>query len=581
MPYREVGMLHVKEVLHLWLGRVPKQRIAQLTGLDRKTVRRYIALALEQGMQPAPGDPLGASPAVPVVSDEQLAAVLLALKNEPGRRHGESWQRCVEHRAFIEAKLVEAKLSKVRRLLLRQGVEIPYATLHRFAVTELGYGRSTATMPVTDPEPGMEIQLDTGWVGSFAPDLFGKRRRFRAWIFTAVCSRHRFVYPVLRETTASAIEACEAAWEYFGGVFPVLIPDNTKTIVQDADALGATITRVFLEYAQARGFHIDAARSRHPRDKARVERSVQTVRDDCFAAEALQALEDARHHGRRWAHEEYGMRRHSTTHRRPLEHFEAVERPRLLAPPVQPYEVPLWAEPKVARDQHAQVDRALYSLPLEYRGKRVQARADRTTVRFYLGGLLIKTHPRMAPGQRSTDATDFPAEKAAYALRDLEFLKAQAALHGTAVGELAAILLDGPLPWTRMRRVYALLRLAQKFGSTRVNTACRTALAFEMYDVRRLQRIIELGRETGRDTSREGEDPRVIGAPIAAALTATVIPIARYLRPASQYTLPLTTPSSPGSTAPMPSTLPTLSCSPISPTSPTSPTSHPISGDSA
>lgn len=520
MPYREVGMLHVKEVLRLWLARVPKKRIAELTQLDRKTVRRYIALAREQGLTPEPGG------AIIGVSDEHLAAVLLALKSDPGRRHGASWQRCVEHRAFIEAKLTEAKLSKVRRLLERQGVDIPYATLHRFAVTELGYGRAAATMPVADPEPGIEVQLDTGWVGSFAPDLFGKRQRFRAWIFTAVCSRHRFVYPVLRETTTTAIEACEAAWEYFGGVFPVLIPDNTTAIVQDADALGAAITRTFLEYAQARGFHVDPTRARHPRDKARVERSVPTVRDDCFAAEVLQSLDDARHHARRWAHDEYGLRRHATTHRRPLEHFEAVEQPRLLPAPTDVYDIPLWAEPKVARDQHAQVDRALYSLPLEYRGKRLHARADRTTVRFYLGGILVKTHPRLAPGQRSTDPADFPPEKAAYALRDLDFLREQAARHGTAVGGLAAILLDGPLPWTRLRRVYALLRLASKFGSARVNTACRTALAFEMYDVRRLQRIIETGATP----------------PPSAAAPATVIPIARYLRPASQYALPLAPP---------------------------------------
>jgi len=538
MPYREVGMLQVKEVLRLWLAGISKQRIAALTQVDRKTVRRYIGVARAQGLAPAPGG-------VSSLTDEQVARVLLALKTDPGRPRGESWQRCVEHRAFIAAKLEAAKLSKVRRLLLRQGVEIPYATLHRFAVSELGYGRAAATMPVADPEPGVEVQLDTGWVGTFAPDLFGKRRRFRAWIFTAVCSRHRFVYPVLQETTATAIEACEAAWADFGGIFPVLIPDNTRAIVQDADALGAGITRTFLEYAQARGFHIDPTRSRHPRDKPRVERSVQTVRDDCFAAETLQSLEDARHHAQRWAHEEYGLRRHSTTHRRPLEHFASVEQPRLLRAPGDAYEIPLWAEPKVARDQHAQVDRALYSLPFEYRGKHVQARADRTTVRFYCGGILIKTHPRMAPGQRSTDAGDFPPEKAAYALRDLDFLKQQAALHGPAVGELATIVLEGPLPWTRMRRVYALLRLAQKFGSARVNTACRTALAFEMYDVRRLQRLLETGRETGGETGREaGHEPDAAhGAARPLPAPATVIPIARYLRAPSQYALPLGAPS--------------------------------------
>jgi hypothetical protein len=44
------------------------------------------------------------------------------------------------------------------------------------------------------------------------------------------------------------------------------------------------ITSAFLEYAQARGFHLDPARVRHPRDKGRVERAVPTVRDDSSPA---------------------------------------------------------------------------------------------------------------------------------------------------------------------------------------------------------------------------------------------------------------------------------------------------------
>ena len=40
-------------------------------------------------------------------------------------------------------------------------------------------------------------------------------------------SRHRFVYPVFQETTHTAIEACEAAWEFFSGVFKVVIVELT------------------------------------------------------------------------------------------------------------------------------------------------------------------------------------------------------------------------------------------------------------------------------------------------------------------------------------------------------------------
>jgi DNA replication protein DnaC len=60
--------------------------------------------------------------------------------------------------------------------------------------------------------------------------------------------------------------------------------------VQTADPLAPRITPAFLEYAQSRGFHIDTARVRSPRDKGRVERAVQPVRAD----QMLKALKHAR-----------------------------------------------------------------------------------------------------------------------------------------------------------------------------------------------------------------------------------------------------------------------------------------------
>jgi hypothetical protein len=176
------------------------------------------------------------------VTDDEVRQVLLALHPAGGRPRGEGWARCLEQRAGIARWLGEGvRLTKIRKLLVRQGVEIAYPTLHRFAVLELQFGKTATTIPVLDGEPGQELQIDTGWVGWLTlPER--KRRRFRAFIFTAVRSRHRFVYPAFEETTARAIEACEAAWEFFGGVFHVLIPDNTKAIIVDADPLAPRIT---------------------------------------------------------------------------------------------------------------------------------------------------------------------------------------------------------------------------------------------------------------------------------------------------------------------------------------------------
>jgi len=515
MPYREVTMLETKELLRLWLDGMAIKTIAGYLGLDPKTVRRYIRVGREQGLSPERG------PAA--LTDEAVIAVIAAFRDVPGRPRGESWELCRTHRAFIEEHLAHrVRLTKIRKLLNRQGVFIPYGTLYRFAVVELEFGRARVTVPVADCSPGEEVQLDTGWMTLLEPDLFGKRRRFRAWIFTAVLSRHRFVYPCFAESTATAIEACEAAWEFFGGVFRVLIPDNTKAIVDRADPLHPRLIQGFLEYAQARDFHIDPTRVRTPTDKGRVERAVSTVRDDCFGGERLQTLEQARDHARRWCLVEYGMRRHSRTHRLPREQFEAEERPVLLPAPTEPYDVPIWAEPLVARDHYAQVAKALYTLPTEYVGKKLRARADKNLVRFYHAGALVKTHPRQPAGGKSTDPADFPQEKVAYALRDVAFLQRQAEGHGPAVGRFARALLDSPLPWTRMRRVYALLGLTRKYGDERVAKVCETALACDMFDLRRLERMI------------------LLAAPAPSPNTpARILPMPRFLRPTSQYALPL------------------------------------------
>jgi hypothetical protein len=516
MGYREVTMIEVKEVLRLWRESTPKKRIAAMLGLDPKTVRHYVKVAADVGLGASSGP----------LTEAELTTVLLALHPSRERPHGESWAACEaareDMRKWLKAGL---RLTKIRKLLGRttagrNGVDIPYPTLHRFAVAELGFGRTAPTIAVADCGPGEEVQLDTGWVGWLVrPD---GRRRFRAWIFTAVLSRYRFVYPCFQETTATAIEACEAAWAFYGGVFKVVIPDNTKAIVKQADPLAAQIVEAFLEYAQDRGFHIDPTRVRHPRDKARVERSVPVTRDDCFAGEVLDDLDAARARAHVWCREEYGQRRHTRTQRRPREYFEAEERAVLLPAPVTPYDLPLWSSPKVGRDQYAAVAKALYSLPTKWRRVTLRARADRQTVRFYHAGTLIKTHVRQPPGGRATDKSDFPVERSMYALRDVTALIHRAEELGPAVGHYAQALLDVPLPWTRMRRVYALLGLGRRYGATRLNDTCRLALSAEMLDVTRLARMLAIA-------AMPPSPPSAVPVPAPA----------RFLRPSTQYRLPL------------------------------------------
>ena len=514
MAYREVEMTDIKEVLRLWLSGQGKRELARQVGLDPKTARSYIAVAKSVGLSPEQGEA--------ALTEERLAEVMARLRSPSGRPHGDAWALCEGQREVIALHLRNGvRLSKTRKLLARIGVQVPYSTLHRFAVEELGFGRTAATIPVADGAPGDELEVDTGWVLTLEPDAQGKRRKQKAWIFTPHLSRYRFVWPVERETTESAIEACEAAWDFYGGVFKTLRPDNTKAIIIVADPLHPQVAAAFLEYAQARGFHVDPARVRSPQDKGRVERAVQTVRDDCFGGERLRTVEAGRERARVWCETEYGMRRHTRTQRLPREHFLAVEQAVLRPAPAEHYDTPIWSDPKVARDQCAQVAWALYSLPTQYLGQTLRARADRSLVRFFVerNPVPIKVHARQPRGGKSIDPADYPKEKTPYAFRDVVFLASQAKTHGEHVGRFAQLVLEGPLPWTRMRRVYALLGMCKRYGDARVDETCARALAAGMTDLHRLERMLKLP------------------LPVPVPSPASVVPVARFLRRPEQYAL--------------------------------------------
>jgi transposase len=490
MAFREVRVFEVREVLRLWLAGRGLRAIERLVGLDRKTVRRYVEAAVELGLVRDGGE-------------EQLTDLLVGMVVEAVRPHrvdghGEGWRLLAANHDQI-AVWVEAELTAVKMhdLLVRRGVMVPCRTVQRYVLEVCGRSRGPGpTVRVADGEPGDELQIDFGRMGLLFDPAAGRNRVVHALIFTACYSRHCFVWLTFRQTTDAVIAGCEAAWRFFGGVFRTVIPDNMSAIVDDADALEPRLNQAFVEYAQARGFMIDPARVRRPQDKPRVERMVPFVRRSLFAGEHFVDLADAQGRAEQWCATTAGLRVHGTTQCRPIEVFAAEEQPQLLPAPTEVYDVPIYATAKVHRDHHVEVAKALYSVPGNLIGTRVEVRADRQLVRIFARGQLVKVHPRQAPGHRSTDPDDLPAHKTVYALRDLDRLQRMAASHGEAIGAYAAALLDIPLPWTKMRQVYALLGLVKKWGADRVDAACASALDHEVINVALIGRMLERGTET-------------------------------------------------------------------------------------
>ena len=321
-------------------------------------------------------------------------------------------------------------------------------------------------------------------------------------MFTAVVSRYCFVYLTFSQTTAAVIAGCEAAWAFYGGMFKVLVADNLKPVVDKADRLEPRWNREWLEYAQARGVVVDPARVRSPQDKGRVENGVKFAQRSFFAGEDFNGIEDAQRRAGDWCRIRAGMRVHGTTRRRPAEMFAQVEAAALLPAPEQPYRVPAWSEAKVQRDFHVRAQNAFYSVPYRLAGQQVSVRADGTLVKIYHRGQVIRTHPQQQAGGRASDAADFPPGTDVYARRDVDKLAKMAAARGEAIGIYAARILDTPLPWTRMRAVYALIGLARTYGSDPVEQACAAALELDVISVANQVDRGEGHRQAGRPGRR-------------------------------------------------------------------------------
>lgn len=509
MSFRELTMIDVREVLRRWQAGQSARAIARDGVVDRKTAGRYIEAAKELEV-----------PRDQELAEEQVRAVADRVQRRPDPDSSEQRQELELYRERIKAWLEQPeplRLVRIHELLVREGLQASYTTLRRYAHGELGWRETRPTVLLDDPPPGEEAQIDFGMMGHVTT-VEGTRRRLWVLIVTLPMSRYQFVWPTFHQTLEALCAGLDAAWRFFGGVVARVVLDNMTAAISRADAKAPVINPSFLEYAQSRNFFVDPARVRRPRDKARVENQVAYVRERWFAGESfsddLKVLQES---AATWCREVAGMRIHGTTRRVPREVFEAEERQHLRPAPVAAFDVPRWTDAKVHPDHHVQVARALYSVPTEHVGSTLRVRIDSKTVRLYSRNQLIKLHLRVPAGKRSTDPADYPVGKAPYARKSIDGLIARAREFGEHVGQYAELMLSGPLPWTLMRQAYGLLRLCDRYGADKVDSYCARALAFDVVDVPRIERMLKQARQAEDDappgrvvslpTSRFARDP--------------------------------------------------------------------------
>ena len=199
MAYRELGMWEVLDVLQRVHRGEAKSAIERVTGRTRKTIRRYLRTAAKLGWEPGSREP-----------DEALAAQV-AQRLRPGppavANGGAVAELLAPHHAQLRAWLVPEdggralRLSKVHTLLARQGLSVPYSTLHRYVSEHCGFQDARRiTVRRAECAAGELAEVDFGRLGLVWDPSTQRRRVGNALLVTLVYSRHQYVHVTFSQT---------------------------------------------------------------------------------------------------------------------------------------------------------------------------------------------------------------------------------------------------------------------------------------------------------------------------------------------------------------------------------------------
>jgi hypothetical protein len=173
--------------------------------------------------------------------------------------------------------------------------------------------------------------------------------------------------------------------------------------------------------------------------------------------------------------------------------FEQVDKPALQPLPSHPFVFGSWKTLKVNLDYHIEVERHYYSVPYWFVGQEVQVKVNEQLVEVFHEQQRIACHERAQVSYRHTTlAEHMPPEHWAYKHQSKERFLAWAQRIGPQTqAQVEAIFARRDYEEQAFRSLKGIQSLAQQYGSTRLETACRRANLFGMVGLRRLRSILE------------------------------------------------------------------------------------------
>jgi transposase len=483
------------EMFRHWNAGRSQVQIYQALNIDRKTIRKYLAPALAEGLQPTPDE---------TFDEEAWRARIQRWFPElvdPTAR-AVTWPQIAAHHQWIADQLaVPVTVATIaQRLRDDHQVVVSESTVRRYIATTFTEARveDRVTVARGAVEPGSEAQIDYGRLGMWCDPVSG--RRVAVWVFAMIlsCSRALFVQPVLKMDQGSWNASHVAAFEFFGGVPARLVCDNLKTGVDRADLYDPQINLAYGELATFYGTLIDPARARKPKDKPRIERPMPYIRDSFFAGREFTSLAQMQAEALRWTTEVYAVHKHrGLDGQTPASVFTALEADALIPLPPRPFEPVIYTIGRVAPDCHVKSGTALYSVPWRLMGQHATVRTAGDVVQIFCNDTVVATHVLHLSG-RSTNFEHYPPHKIAHTLRSVTWCRTQAEQIGPAAVAIVAEL-STVNAIHRLRAIQGIIRLREKYGDTRLDAACARALAIGDPHYRTVKGILVAGTEHGDD----------------------------------------------------------------------------------
>jgi transposase len=480
------------------------RRIKRETGVDRASVRRYLAEAgivvREARRRQLPTAwPKPASEAFPdSVGDEPVAGGVAAAGAEskpasevfpdPEVFRPRVASQCEAHRSTIASALDLGRNAKSiwQELVDRHGFEGHYESVKRF-VRRLRPCAAAIAHPRIETGPGEEAQVDYGTGPLVRDEQTGKYRRTRLFALTLGCSRKAVWLLAWRSSARTWCELHEEAFRRLGGTPRTIVLDNLREGVLTPDVYDATLNPLYQALLRHYGVVALPARVRDPDRKGKVESSIGFAQKTPLRGMRFESLEEAQRHLDQWTERWADTRIHGTTKRQVAAMF-AEERPSLQPLPLEPFRYFEHGVRVVHLDGCIEVAKGYYCVPPGRLGQEVHVRWDHRYVRILepKTGVLLREHLRQRPGHYRIDERD----RSPRTPPSIAQLLQRARVAGKHVGLLCEQL-EQRRDQFAARQILGVLSLVKKRGFGVVDDCCRTALEAGVVTYRLVRKLVE------------------------------------------------------------------------------------------